>query len=592
MVFGPAARSLTGFYHAAPGPGARPLGIVLCNPLGFEEASAHRTFRQLADRLADQGLSTLRFDYPGTGNSPVSVRGVGGLEDWLLSVELAASELRARAGVDRVALVGLRFGATLAALAARRVAADSVVLWAPLVSGRAHVRALRALRLLTAGRSPPPPLADGGEEIGGYVFATQTLEAIAAIDLLASKDAPAPRALVLARREGASEERRLAEHLGACGVQAQVTLDAGYAQLLRDNPYDALVPVPTLEAIVGWLAEGAPPVPRAPARAAVAVRAAAVAAQGEAPALRERPVMFGPASRLYGVVTEPVGPWARERPAVCFLNVGANHLAAPHRINVQLAREVAARGQLAFRFDASGLGDSGGAPGAADNRLYTLEAVADVQAALNLLFERYGVRTAVLVGLCSGAYLAFHTAARDDRVVGQVLISPYAFEWQEGDAVDPTERVQAFPAFHSSRFYAQAVFDPRTWLRLSRGEVQLRSIAKVLARRLIERLEGELQEAAARLGVRGVTRSEIERTFKDLSGRGVASLVVVGFQDGGLDVVAKYLGPDARRMRGRRNFALEILKGVDHTFTTALSRRRLSDLLKRQLDASAPRFGA
>jgi hypothetical protein len=54
-----------GWLH--PAPGRR--GVVLCNAWGQEALCAHRSWRLLAMDLAAAGLPTLRFDYPGTGDS-------------------------------------------------------------------------------------------------------------------------------------------------------------------------------------------------------------------------------------------------------------------------------------------------------------------------------------------------------------------------------------------------------------------------------------------------------------------------------------------------------------------------------------------
>ena len=59
--------------------------------------------------------------------------------------------------------------------------------------------------------------------------------------------------------------------------------------------------------------------------------------------------------------------------------------------------------------------------------------------------------------------------------------------------------------------------------------------------------------------------------------------MVLGFEDGGLDMIARYLGRDARRMRGRRNFVLRILSSVDHTFTTIESQGQLRQALAEYL---------
>ena len=293
-------------------------------------------------------------------------------------------------------------------------------------------------------KAGPPPRTDGGEEIAGYLFSSETLRDLAAIDLLRIRTGPR-RALVIAGSDNPSAEAPLVDHLRANGSEARLVPDLGYARMMRDDPYESVVPVGALDAIVSWLSESDPLERRPPAATPPGSSTLTIVGGAGRIALRETAISFGD-GRLFGILTEPEAGSARsEGPTVIFLNVGGNSHVGPHRMNVELAREVAGLGYPAFRLDVSGLGESAVVPGTAENRIYTREAVADVQAAMNVLAER-GPKRFVLVGLCSGAYLAFHTAVEDRRVVGEVLLSPYAFEWSEGDPVTPSERkgVQAF----------------------------------------------------------------------------------------------------------------------------------------------------
>jgi pimeloyl-ACP methyl ester carboxylesterase len=88
--------------------------------------------RQLAVKLSAGGFHTLRFDYFGTGDSggqesdadPSAAQG---------DVESAIEGIQDIVGVARVALIGLRLGATLAARAAmrRKESVEALVLWDP-----------------------------------------------------------------------------------------------------------------------------------------------------------------------------------------------------------------------------------------------------------------------------------------------------------------------------------------------------------------------------------------------------------------------------------------------------------------------------
>ena len=73
--------------------------------------------------------------------------------------------------------------------------------------------------------------------------------------------------------------------------------------------------------------------------------------------MSERVVTFGGQGELVGVLSQPdvVRPSA---PWVLLWNTGLHPRVGPCRLNVQLARRLAALGIPSLRFDLSGLGDS------------------------------------------------------------------------------------------------------------------------------------------------------------------------------------------------------------------------------------------
>lgn len=119
--------------------------MLLCNPFGEEASRAHRTFRVLATQLERAGYAALRFDYSGTGDS-LGESADATIEAWLGDIGTAAERLRAASGASRLAVIGLRLGATLAALAAARgvIRPRHLVMWDPVIDGGAYLRELAA----------------------------------------------------------------------------------------------------------------------------------------------------------------------------------------------------------------------------------------------------------------------------------------------------------------------------------------------------------------------------------------------------------------------------------------------------------------
>lgn len=135
-------RQLFGVLHAPASPD--PLGFVMSHPFGEEKLWAHRVFVSFARALAARGHAVLRFDFTGAGDSGGELSATT-LESHISDLEAAVAHLSATVpSVKRIGLVGLRFGATIAALAAERaahgpgpVAGAPLVLWDPLTDGDA-----------------------------------------------------------------------------------------------------------------------------------------------------------------------------------------------------------------------------------------------------------------------------------------------------------------------------------------------------------------------------------------------------------------------------------------------------------------------
>jgi pimeloyl-ACP methyl ester carboxylesterase len=224
---------------ARPGGRSR-MGYVFCAPLGEEQVRTRRIFTTFARELAQRGFWALRFDYRGEGDSG------GQFEEATLrtraeDVDAAISELRRRAGVERVGIVGLRWGGALALLAARqRPEVEELILWAPVVDlYRDLYGALRAnlatqtliYREIRHTRDELLEKCCRGELVNlhGFLYAWPLFQEASEIDLLSEAERFRGRALVvdLPRSvrpspggEGRNEALRLHEHL-ALGGQSE-----------------------------------------------------------------------------------------------------------------------------------------------------------------------------------------------------------------------------------------------------------------------------------------------------------------------------------------------------------------------------------
>lgn len=254
--FGPPARRLFGVFDEPAGGGGSELGVVLCCPHGADYETSFRTFRMLGTRLARAGFHVLRFDYLGTGDSSGDVDDVS-VAQWTADVIGAVHELRSSGDLREVSLVGLRLGATLAALAAAECqSVDRVVLWEPVIDGREYVAAQRALHRawvndeVRNGRKAP----DTDEDLLGYRLTERLRRDLEKVSLWSLAKAPAPYVHVVSQKPS-PEHERLSEWLRARGARVETDCIEGPTVWSRTPAMDeARVPSGVVQMIVTRLA--------------------------------------------------------------------------------------------------------------------------------------------------------------------------------------------------------------------------------------------------------------------------------------------------------------------------------------------------
>lgn len=124
-------------------------GVVVCAPLGEEMLWSRRVLVTFARELAGQGYTVLRFDYRGEGDSERWFEDTG-VTSRVHDASLAVDALRTMApGVGDMTLVGLRFGASIAAAtSAERKDIDRLVLWDPVMTGADYMQGVLRLNLM------------------------------------------------------------------------------------------------------------------------------------------------------------------------------------------------------------------------------------------------------------------------------------------------------------------------------------------------------------------------------------------------------------------------------------------------------------
>lgn len=115
------------------------LGVVLCHPFAEEKLISHRVSVNLARSLITQGVTCLRFDEMGHGDSDGKFE-ESTVETRLSDIQCAIDFLRKQTSVEKIGLIGLRFGGTLAALSCSNSSRiHFLVLISPIVDGKYYI---------------------------------------------------------------------------------------------------------------------------------------------------------------------------------------------------------------------------------------------------------------------------------------------------------------------------------------------------------------------------------------------------------------------------------------------------------------------
>ena len=542
-------------------------GVVLCGPLGHEAVATHRGWRKLADKLSRQGLHVVRFDYHGTGDSEGDDADAARLQHWQQNIENAAALLRHRCQVTSITLIGLRFGGALAMMAAARVdAVDAVALLAPAVSGKTHLRELRLLARVwheqAFGRGPPQD-PEGGLEVTGTRHSAETIRAIGAVDLRKTT-AFIPRVLIMDSGDRA-EARQLADRLESQGCAVTRLPFSGEAAFLTE-PVTSRVPQDAFDQLAAWIGEG--PIRRVH-RPLATISEPVIHLGGAA----ETPVRFGGGAMLFGVICRPTRRLP-EAPVVIMVNTGRTPHTGDARFYVTLARALARRGVASLRMDVAGLGDSDADPRSDRTALHDVSSCADVSAAIDCVAS-LGWTKVELVGVCSGAFLAFQTALRDERVSGVDLINQQRFL----AAPDRSAPVRATPLRRPASFYLRSLLRSVAWRAVLSGRVNPAQVASGVLRPVLERhvrLVGRFHEAITGRPNHG---GLVHRSFRELAQRKVDIRMWYGGTDPGWPELESWFGRGGNGLRRFRNVHLGTLVGADHALHRAESRERLTTLI-------------
>jgi alpha-beta hydrolase superfamily lysophospholipase len=563
-------------------------GVVICPPIGHEQLHAHRTLRHLADALARQGTPTLRFDWHGTGDSAGQDEDPSRLATWQANVRDTVEWMRQELGCRHVSVIGMRLGATLAALASEDHDIDNLVLWAPVTNGRAYVREMKAIDLTSEYRPVTRPEDSSDIEAAGYVLSQLAAAELSLVNLL--KSSPRCRHGLIVMRDDLPADLRLRDRCAELGFPVDQIAVPGFNEMLAE-PHRTHIPTRAIQEISTWLqqqieTEATHELTRLP-KLTTDIRQPATS-------IRNRILEISSNPHLFGIISEPVTGPMDNLPTIVLLNSGSTHHVGPGRLHVHIARRLAANGFRCLRLDINGLGDSITTDLANENETYPSTAFRDVQLALHRLQTEYGMRQCVLMGLCSGAYAAFQSAAciPDACVVESILINPLTYFWKDGMTVDTAPVRQLIVQHH----YLESVLQPQKWFKLLSGrtKIGLLGALKILAQRLP--LIGSSNRSGRHVSSEDAPPRTLSHPVQDDTPGDLTSIAAAGRTlamfftdtDPGYSILLHKAKRQTKQLCSAGQLRVTFIKDADHTFSRRASRQELIESLLEHLQNRFP----
>ena len=554
--------------------------VILCYPMGYEYTHSHRSFQYWADQLAAIGCLVIRFDYSGAGDSPGRELPDNQLPIWLENIAAIAEQARRIHPDYQLCLAGLRMGATLAYLAAQTLAADQLIVWEPIVQGRRYIRELQALSKFAV---------DSGDgkvdytEFAGFLMSHATSEALKTVKLMDLPLPAATRVLCIYREDG-DKHNEFCTWLSAQGNSVEVQCLPGYEDMLA-LPHETRIPHQAIAATATWLAQGtettAETIQPLPQLSEVTLDTGVVE-QGIWYDQFENKNQFGgrQQNHLFAILSRPK-LFNSSRPLVVLLNSGAVHHVGPNRVYTHLARTIAESGLACLRLDLEGLGDSYKPDSIQENHPFQANAQANFATAISCLKNLNLAKEFIVMGICSGAHAAFHSALTisSPEVCEAVLINPLTFYWQDGMSLGIPNDIQVA---HDAKYYSNSMRDPKKWLKLLSGKASTGAIIQFVKDRLLNKLAVKLKHLRENILDE---HTQLSADLLRITSANIPVSLLISASDPGLEIVQTQARRTLKKGQASGIIRVKTFAGANHTFSGFQHRNDLLAYIRQKFSS-------
>ena len=552
------------FTPVADGQPGKNIAVLFLSPWGMEEMCTRKYFRILAEQFSAIGIASLRFDLPGTANALDPTPENAGLHGWHDATRAAIQELRDLSGTQNIVLLGHGLGGSLAFRAAS-AAEDlaGLILMAPVIKGRSYLRELSLLsKFIDNTMGVKEELRDTAPgSIAGMRMPQEIAAELKELNL-EKAPLPDPKVPILMVARSPETEANLTASLKQAGHVVEVIPYDGYDHAIN-SPLSQQIPAGLGDRLCAWLEK---------------LPASQTTADGAARAPRVTPVVsdtfgetlvrFGTGHDFFGTLCEPAGPATGV--AALILTTGYDPQSGWARSSVEMARRLAAVGVASLRFDSADTGDTAPVFGRRRQILYDPVQDEDVAVAHDYLRKHAIASKTMVIGRCSGAYVAFRATLSDPRWDACFVVNPPSFRW----------RFKGLPRTLSA--YGDRLKNPDRVKSFVVGRLDARAVVQNIVVRLVDRTAAVAAKAfppAMQLAHRS---GGILDDFRTLARRGASVTVLYAEGDEGEADFRIHFGGNDEKLAEFPTVVLHRIPDADHNVTPRQARDRMFELIERQ----------
>jgi len=585
FYFGSKDKPLLGWLHTTHEKEHSTTGVVICPPLAVEYMNSYRSLRYVADYFALAGIPALRFDYHGTGDASGIEEDDNRVKDWLWSINQAHKQLQTITGCSRTGLFGFRMGATLAALTAKEIPVDFLILWAALNSGRKYIREIRLIQATNKiqPQNDDPTLL----EAGGMGYWPQTVSDINSINL--TKLTPQAKHTLIIPRDEQISDTELFDAWQEKGLNVTQENDLGSTLMLVDA-HLTVVPHKIIQKIVQWVQNKNTTetitnqiesnLEKYSSQVSFSHRKKS-SNDSDSPNMdvTESILYYGSDKKNVAILTETEKSKNSSLPTVIIANSGANHRVGPSRLYVIIARELSLMGFRCIRIDVPGIGDSVVSNKETENIEYIDSSSNILLDAIKVLDSSLKRKNYIFMGLCSGAYFSFHASLdlRNINILESILINPLTFYWQQGMTVKTSPTIN----FEIWNWYKEALKTSDSWKKLIKGKVDFISLFTAIINRFKIKLGSPFKRIKpnTELNILDKHKYHLANDLIKIADNNIQIKFILARSDPGHDILMTNAGKTVNKLKNRKQLHITFIENADHTFSKYQPRRDVIDTL-------------